>query len=342
LDNEFLFLTTAPVGRIENSVMKAFFDCIQSISVQTKIEQIELRTLFPDAAVRAAIKRSRIIVVHSPLVRVMPIIAFSHLVGAKVWAFVWDVYPVLIGGQRFDKRVRRRTADIIENLALKICNRVFVPSFDFLGSPNLTNAIVLRLWPRFDCEAIIDRKDYNETDVLKFFFAGQVNSTRGIDEALKQLSAKTNGNFTLMIASHSSLPDDILKHPNVVAVGGCSPSELKGYCAKADFGLVSLTCQFEGPAFPSKTMEYFAHGLPVVYSGPPLRDYLYILKKSETGLDIQDLDVIDHEVAKMLRSDFHKKRNLFIELACINKEDVARVFCIAPAKICIDPVKTRS
>lgn len=324
--NDFLFVTTASHGRIENSVMRAFFDCVQSISGQFRVEQIEVKTLYPDATVRAAIKRSLVVVVHSPLVSILPIAILGRLAGAQVWALVWDVYPVVIDGKRFDTRITRRIADIVENTALKLCTRVYVPSSDFLIEPRLAHATVLQLWPRFTEVACVRDQDRMESGTLRVLFAGQLNATRGIHDAIKLLSEKTSGEFKLMIASHNALPDDIARHPSVVALGHCSQRELKEHSATADFGLVSLAQDFEGPGFPSKTLDYVAHGLPVIYFGPPLKSYLDILDQSETGVDLQSVERIDQDLASRLRADFHKKRDRFMDLACINKEQVEQEF----------------
>lgn len=330
MDNDFLFVTTAPRGRVESSVMHAFFDCMNSLPGQTRVALIEIDSLIPDANVLAAIRRARTVVVHSPLVSILPIAIVSRLAGAKVWAFVWDTYPVLIGGKRFDTRVKRRIADMVENIALKVCNRIFVPSSDFLREGKLAHATVLNLWPRFASDAIIGKPQRKTSDVLTFLFAGQVNATRGLGKTLDLLSAKTGGNFRLKIASHNELPDDIAEHPNVIALGSCSQSQLKKHYLDADFGLVSLIDEFDGPAFPSKTLEYVEQGLPVAYSGPPLKAYLDILHDSKTGLELQSTELIDQEMAVELRSGFHEKRERFMELACINKDDAIRKFLRLP------------
>lgn len=328
MDNDFLFVTTTPPGCMENSVMQAFFDCVQLISRQARVEQIEVKTLYPDATVSAAIKRSRVVVVPSPLVSILPIAIASHLAGAQVWAFVWDVYPVVIGGKRFDTRITRYIADIAENTALKLCNRVFVPSADFLKEPRLSHATVMKLWPRFAENVCVRGQNRVKTGILRFLFAGQLNTTRGIRDAFAQLSKKTACDFKLVIASHHALPDDIAKHPNVVALGSCSKSELKKHYATVDFGLVSLAQDFEGPGFPSKTLDYVAQGLPVIYFGPPLKSYLEILESSETGIDLKSVERIDQNLASHLHADFHKKRDRFMDLACINKDEVEQKFLL--------------
>lgn len=329
MDNDFLFVTAASPGRIEAAVMHAVVACVKAMPGQVRVERIEHRTLYPAAAVRAAISRSRIVVVHSPLVAMLPIIILSRLVGAHVLAFVWDTYPVVIGGKRFDRRIIRRIADVAENTALSLCHRIYVPSFDFLMSSRLARATVLQLWPRLSEAAGAHMDSYTPGGVLRIIFAGQINGTRGLRNALTQLCKKVVGEFTLMIASNCKLPDDIAAHPNVVCLGFCSQNELIEHYATADFGLVSLATDFEGPAFPSKTLDYVAHGLPVIYVGPPLHFYLNTLTCSGVGVELNSVEQIDSNLATRLHADFGIKRDRFVKLACIKSEEIEREFSLS-------------
>ena len=326
--NDYLFVTTSSSGRIENSVMKMFFESVRSMSGVCQVEFLEAERLYPNSNSRAAIKKSRVVLVHSPLVSILPIAIVSRFLGAEVWAFVWDVYPVVIDGKRFDNRITRRLADIAENIALKLCNRVFVPTSDFLKEPRLVNANVLNLWPRSGEEECRLTKRTKSSDTLRILFAGQVNATRGITEALKLLTLKTNGDFQLLIASQNALPEEIAQHPNVVAIGYNSKSDLRKYSASIDFGLVSLAKGLEGPGFPSKTLDYVAMGLPIIYSGPSMKAYLNILYSTDIGVDLQRIEHVDSELASNLRLDYARKRDQFMDMVCINGNEIERIFAL--------------
>jgi len=321
-NNDFLILSSGVDGRIETSVMRALYDIMSAISSDFRVSITRVNGFFPELAVFSEIKRSRVIIIHSPLLLSFVLAIFSRFLGIKVWALVWDKYPVLINGKRFDASLRRRILDVIENISLKMCSRIFVPSADFLNEPRFKSATVIKLWPHLVLEARARYARDKDGNVPIFLFSGQVNSTRGIQDAIQQLRIKTKEKFKLLIASQNAIPYDISNDPNVCILGYCSQASLKKYCALADFGLVSLSSGFQGPAFPSKTLMYVAEGLPVVYHGPQLPFFLHTLKASGVGFDLGGVKYIDRKMSENIRIGYDKKIEIFNALSCISAHEV--------------------
>lgn len=319
---DFLFISNAPAGRIEHNVITAFFEIARSAEPKLKVDRIEGKSGYLGRYTLAAIGRSRTVVVHSPLFRTLPAVMLSRLVGADVWALVWDRYPVKVSGRRYDNRLTRKVADVLEQIALKLCTNVFVPSGDFLAEPTFFRASVLRMWPRL-VSARRSACRRQSSGPLKVIFAGQVNETRGLQEALKLLASKVEGDFRLLIASASTLPSEVYNHPQVVALGHCSAEQLASHYKECDFGLVSLSEGFEGPAFPSKTLEYVAHGLPVIYFGPALTSYVSMLQNSGVGIHLKTVDCVSRDLASGLRKGFDVKRTEFMDFACLDAEEIS-------------------
>ena len=59
------------------------------------------------------------------------------------------------------------------------------------------------------------------------------------------------------------------------------------------FGLISLNPKLDQPGFPSKTFDYMAAGLPVLYFGRPLPSFTQAMERCGVGLDITTMTEIN-------------------------------------------------
>ncbi|WP_146130804.1 glycosyltransferase family 4 protein [Sphingopyxis lindanitolerans] len=235
------------------------------------------------------IKRSDIVLLHTPLLMSWHYAFLARLFGKTIVSIVWDSYPVTLGGVRFDRRMRRRLFDRIENTALSASNRLLVPSQDFLEQPILHRAKAVRLWyaihaPNMDSGPASYR--HGDDEPLKVLFAGQINRTRGLAAATEQLHRVTQGRFQLLIASGDPLPPELSGRPDVRHLGKLDRENLRRVAAGCDCGLVALACDFDGPGLPSKTFEYLEAGIPCLYYGKRLEHYLDVLEWSGAGIEI--------------------------------------------------------
>ena len=231
------------------------------------------------------ILRSDVILLHSPLFMSLHYAIWARLLGKRVVSIVWDSYPVTLGGVRFDRRLRRRLFDWMENAVLWCSNRILVPSVDFLRHPILNRARAVKLW--YAIRALSDQPRPASSDApLAILFAGQINRTRGLCGAVEQLDRVTQGRFHLLIASGDPLPTELRGHANVRHLGKLDRQGLREVAASCDCGLVSLAHDFDGPGLPSKTFEYLEAGIPCVYHGKRLEHYLAVLEDSGAGIEI--------------------------------------------------------
>ncbi len=200
-----------------------------------------------------SISHSDVIIIHSPFVRSLVQIAFAKLMRKTVVALVWDRYPVIVNGRRYDRRLLRRVADFAEVIALKLADRHLVPSRDFLSDPSFGNAQYVPLWYPPECYPIDTTSSGLESrNELRILFAGQINETRGVEDSLNDLSRTLPGPFRLLIASHNRITSELLTDDRVSYVGPQSKDALVKLARTCDFGLISLAPGFDLPVFLQK------------------------------------------------------------------------------------------
>lgn len=320
---DILFISAAPPNRIEGRVVAAIYDLVFLARPGLVVERVTISSFLSLFSLFAKILRSRVVVIHSPLFKVFEIAICARILRARVWALVWDYYPVRLAGRRFDDRFTRKVADALEQSSLKLCSRIFVPSEDFTSEKFFPRATVLKMWPKFGNiykESIFSG---DRSHPLRIVFAGQVNRTRGLGESLSLLASKVQGDFVLYLATvDDNIPREILTNANVKFLGPLSAPDLEVLYAKCDFGLVSLSRDFEGPAFPSKTLEYVSNGLPVIYYGPDLSGFRDSIVRNRVGVSLMDVDFIGHDLSETLRQDILTGRERFMSSVCISIDEL--------------------
>lgn len=246
-----------------------------------KLELLEGRGRLFQLAFLRTIARCDVLIVHSPLAFAFFYVVFARLLGKKVLGLVWDHYPVTLDGRRYDFSARRRLLDFMENRAITMCTHLLVPSEDFLEADRLARAQAIPFWLPVDPPSLA--RDKIGPNLLRIIFAGQVNATRGLEEAYAELDAHFAGNFALQVASPDQLPEAMSNKDNVEYLGFLGREELHDIMRQCDFGLVALSPHFDGPGLPSKTWEYLGAGLPCVFIGKGLPHYAKALTESGAG-----------------------------------------------------------
>ena len=234
-------------------------------------------------ATLGALRRSRTVIGSSPFVFQFGTILLAFLMRRRIVLLNWDSYPVMIDNRRYDRRLSRRLVDLCENLALAMADRVVVPSEDFLRGVQ-DKTVVAPLWYRPEPGGA-ERVAPNQGNEIKVLFAGQINETRGIEHGYEALCAAMPwADVRLLLASGNPPPDGLARNPAVTHLGYRKPDDLARIAQDCDCGLVSLAPGFMGPAFPSKTFDYLAWGLPSLYSGPAMPAYEAMLTQTGAGV----------------------------------------------------------
>lgn len=270
-----------------------------------------------------AFSTSDVIIFHSPLVLSAPLVLLARILGRRIVSLVWDVYPVRLSGKRYDGRAVRRVADRLERLCLSISHVILVPSPDFLKEPSLARAAFLPMWTsseRAVCGSGAKPALPNAVDGtrLQILFAGQVNQTRDLEGAIKKLTEGLQVPFVLKIASFSEVPAKLRSHPSVNFVGGLTSAELQKLSAECHFGLISLSPQLDGAGFPSKTFDYLAFGLPILYFGPRLEYFIGLIEATGVGVDITDMREIPSSRLREVSEALEHGRERFISAATLS------------------------
>jgi hypothetical protein len=268
------------------------------------------------------VSRSTVVIVHTPLVKVMPLIIVARILRKQIFSLVWDAYPVVVGGELYDKSLRRRVLDRIENYSASLCNQSIVPSEDFVGLSAGLKPRVIKIWPQ------LSRTPPNRSEVnaprkeLSVIYCGQINATRGFCAAINHLLMISNVPIKVRVASADPLPPELSGKDCIEHLGFVEKEELFEILCASDFGLVSLALGFEGPGFPSKTFEYVEAGLPALYFGPRLVDYLSMIESSGVGLDITTRTSLGFSECDAIRNEFAEKKLVFGSVACQTTESL--------------------
>jgi hypothetical protein len=217
------------------------------------------------------------------------IVAAARLFKRKVVIFQWDVYPTTIGGVRHKNRLPHRILYQAERACLALANLIVIPSEDFRDHVVGRSLAVMPLWPQsgLRLEPIVPKTIAD--NAIHIAFAGQINELRGLAECLAHLESSSPHPIVLNIFSSTALPGDYFHALSSVQVqhhGMLPREELHARLAGMHFGLVSLNPLMDQPGFPSKTFDYLASGLPILYFGRPLPAYTSAIEEFGVGADI--------------------------------------------------------
>jgi hypothetical protein len=212
----------------------------------------------------------RTVVLHVFIGAWLPLVLAAWLMRKRIVVFQWDVYPITLAGRRYNPGRLRRMADHVEVLLLKLVSALVVPSKDFLPFVDagkvaaiVQNSLVL-------CDHVAMPVGDGPVHIG---FAGQINATRGLKEFIGFLAEKSEVPVHLHLFSANRLPAaSEPAHPTVtVTQHGHMPRDaLQSALQKMHFGLICLSPQLDQPGYPSKTYDYLAAGLPIVYYGRAL------------------------------------------------------------------------
>ena len=247
------------------------------------------------------------VVVHVAAAPSILLVAAARLLMRKVVIFQWDVYPTTINGVRHKDRLPHRILYKAEGVCLSLANLIVIPSEDFRGYVDGRKLAVMPLWPQSGLRLDPILPKPIEDNTIRIAFAGQINELRGLAECVAHLESSSSNSIVLNIFSASELPLAFFSTLSSVRVqhhGLLPREELQQRLAGMHFGLVSLNPLLDQPGFPSKTFDYLASGLPILYFGRPLPAYTSVIERFSVGVDITHRKNVD---LKSMHDDIHSR-----------------------------------
>lgn len=241
---------------------------------------------------------AQVVIVHVFSVSSIFLLAMARLIGRKIIIFQWDIYPTTIAGRPFMTSMARRFAHLIEAKTLRLATVIVLPSEDFRSMSSARNPVIFPLWPQSELPQDPVRVVPAPDDVTHIAFAGQINELRGLRECIAHLRERSQGKIVLHIFSSDTFADE-LQQNDVLRLehhGYVSRSELHDWLARMHFGLISLNPRLDQPGFPSKTFDYLAAGLPILYFGRPLPAFTGLLEGFGVGKDLTALERIEPQL----------------------------------------------
>jgi len=325
----FLVISAAPTERIEHHVCLS----LQAELVNRNIAVSLARTCHlrrnPVRGILSLLPliiSSSCIVVHSPLTLSLFHLILFKILRKKIVAIVWDVYPWHLNSlSPFKKSIKIRIIDFIEPFLFNICTSLVVPTSDFLNSRYLVNAKVIPFWPRYasslHCQSPVISS--HSRSVIEIVFCGQIGPTRDLVAAYNKIRSIAEFKFRLHVFSNDVLPDALQGYSNVAYSSYISSENLSFLMSSYHLGLISLSPSFDAPAFPSKVFDYLVAGLPCLYHGPPMPDYVSLLKDHNVGLDITTTERLSLVDLDILVTNFSSNAQEYLDSVCLSPHSVA-------------------
>lgn len=233
------------------------------------------------------------IILHSYSALSLPTVLLARLLIKRIVVIQWDTYPITIDGQTLGGFFRK-TFDRLELFLVGISTRIVIPSEDFRAFVRHHDISVMPLWPSVPLGRVSGYAVPAEGQPIRLAFVGQAGLTRGLPHAIARLGRESSAFFELHIFSPKPPEQglsDIAPNLRVVPRGYIGRSELLAALDELDFGLISLHPGMGQPGFPSKTFDYVAAGLPVIYTGRPLPAFTALLERTGVGFALGEAAV---------------------------------------------------
>jgi hypothetical protein len=254
-------------------------------------------------------------------------IILSYFLRRRIVLIQWDIYPATIDGKPLSGS-STKLYERLERLLGRISTRIVIPSEDFVAFSKHPGLRIMPLWPSVPLGRVSERGLPAEGQPIRLAFVGQAGLTRGLPQAVARLGRETSACFELHIFSPKP-PEEGLSNiaPNlsVVPRGYLRRSELLAALDEMDFGLISLHPGMGQPGFPSKTFDYIAAGLPVIYTGRPLPAFTALLERTGVGFALGEAAVDWPATMQKIRSSMAQAVRAFAAETELDPETLDRV-----------------
>ena len=264
---------------------------------------------------------SDVVICHSYATLSFTSILLAKILRKKVLIIAWDVYPISINGDKLNKSIYRSLFDGVEKGIYFLADKIILPSSDFEKWFEGYETKIISLWNTFEVRPIKAKK-FNPEDPIKVVFAGHIDETRGIFEFFNLVSDKYRNKFIFHHAGSGDVASRCeIEAMEYVSHGNLNISELEVLLGEMDMGLVSLNPHLDQPGFPSKTFDYLAQGLPVLYFGPKLDGYLSAIKGTYINASASNAEDIGRKL-KLVLSELEERRNDFYATTTLRWSDL--------------------
>lgn len=250
----------------------------------------KLRFAVPPVGLWGALLRADVLAVHTSVALNLPLIVAARVLRRQVVVFAWDVYPGSLPRGGRARTVAYWVLRHLERAGLRLATCLVVPSGDYKPWFRAEKVVVARIWPSQPPLESSAREGVAVQGRLTVAFAGQINTTRGLDAALAILRKRVPDSTDIAVRVYSSeepgpglIPDGL----RVEYRGYLTPEHLAEELQNVDFGLVCLQEDFQFPAYPSKLVNYVANGLPVLYFGPAMPELEEDLQRFSIGYSLR-------------------------------------------------------
>lgn len=259
------------------------------------------------------------IVVHNYVALSTLSVLFARLLKKKVIVVNWDVYPSSINGKRQSGKLRM-LFDFLENAVIRLATRVVIPTEDFRPHLSHPRISVVPLWPT--AQPLDDIRRPASTK-LKIAFAGQIDPTRGVSHAIETMAKATNTNLEFHVFSSGSKLMDISIPPNcqIVYYPHLDRGRVLSLLSGMHYGLVSLHEGLDHPGYPSKTFDYLAANLPVLYFGRKMAAFCASLERFKVGHVYQVGDDL-HRIYAEMTIGWKNNRDAFLGYTELTQEKI--------------------
>lgn len=268
------------------------------------------------------------VVFHSVVWVQFPSIILSYVLRRRIVLIHWDVYPVTIYGKSLSGS-SGKLYERLEWFLSRISTRIVIPSEDFVAFFRHPDLRIMPLWPSVSLGRLSGRAVPTEGQPIRLAFVGQAGLTRGLPQAVARLGRETLARFELHIFSPKPPEEglsDIAPNMRVVPRGHLGRSELLAALDEMDFGLISLHPGMGQPGFPSKTFDYVAAGLPVIYTGRPLPAFAALLERTGVGFVLGEASIDWAATLQKTRLGMPEAVRAFAAETELDPETLDRVF----------------
>lgn len=223
--------------------------------------------------------------------------------GSKVYLVLRDIFPqnavdlgfMKKGGlmHNFFKRKERNLYNIADSIGcMSPANVDFVKSNFPLTSDKLH---VLRNWQYLNTEENEDtdliKRKYNIVNKFAIVFGGNMGKPQQLENVIELASrSKHHKDIVFILLGEGVMMDKIknevkLKNLDNIHIHGSIPKmEYQSLINACDVGLISLHEDFTIPNIPSKALDYWNVGIPILASVDRATDFGEILDETRTGL----------------------------------------------------------
>jgi len=261
------------------------------------------------------------------------------------YMILWDFYPYCLTSTNIIKnKVMKFMMKYLEEISFKAYD-----IFGCMSKGNINffkekyplyfkNKIVemLPIWSKetekrplkiFEKKEIREKYSIEENDFL-LVYGGAFSEVQELTKVLilaEKLKLKSNIKF-IMIGQGNKKEElknkvKVEKLENVLIYDYIPREEYERLLDVCDIGIVCLNSNMKVPSFPSKTLDYFKRGLPILAMVDKTTDYLKILKEEKMGIGMEgysnkELDILVDELLeviynKELRYQMGANGNLF-------------------------------